>query len=239
VGDRPIDRFAVLIAAYNAAKTIGAVITGTRPFSPDTVVVVNDGSTDCTGAIADRLADVVLRHEANRGKGAALVTGLIYLRDNGYDVAVTLDADGQHPPELIPKFIARYRETSCDLVLGCRAFGLGRMPLPRLLGNRLSSFWVSVACRSKVPDSQCGFRLYNLRTLPLERLTTHGFDMETEILLETCRRGARIEHVEVPLIYKAGGSSHFNQLGDTLAVTRVIARYLFSKRRTRIHSQEE
>ena len=239
MGERPIDRFAVLIAAYNAAETIGAVVTRTRPFSPDTVVVVDDGSTDGTGAIADQLADVVLRHEANRGKGAALVTGFTYLRDNGYDVTVTLDADGQHPPELIPEFVAKHQEPACELVLGCRPFGLGRMPLLRLLGNRLSSFWVSVACRSKVPDSQCGFRLYNLRTVPLERLTTHGFDTETEILLETCRRGARVEHVEVPLIYKASGSSHFNQLGDTITIARVIARYLFSKRRTRAHTREE
>lgn len=239
MGERPIDRFAVLIAAYNAAETIGPVVSRIRPFSPDTVVVVDDGSRDGTGAIAEQLADVVLRHEANRGKGAALVTGFTYLRDNGYDAVVTLDADGQHPPELIPKFVARYQETACELVVGCRPFGLGRMPLLRLLGNRLSSFWVSVACRGKVPDSQCGFRLYGLQTLPLEMLTTHGFDTETEILLEMSHQGARMEQVEVPLIYKPGGGSHFNQLGDTIAVTRVIARYLFGKRWARIPNRGE
>ncbi len=238
MGKRPIDRYAVLIAAYNAAETIGAVVTGTRPVSPDRVVVVDDGSTDGTGAIADELADVVLRHEANRGKGAALITGLTYLKDNGYDVAVTLDADGQHPPGWIPEFVAKYQETACELVLGYRSFRLGKMPLLRLLGNRLSSFWVSVACRSKVLDSQCGFRLYKLRTLLLEKLTTHSFDTETEVLLETCRQGGRIEQVEVPLIYKAGGS-HFKQLGDTIAIARVIARYLLGRRRTRTHSRGE
>jgi glycosyltransferase involved in cell wall biosynthesis len=138
-------QFAVLIAAYNASKTIESVITETRRFWPGAVVVVDDGSRDGTGAAAEELADVVLRHEANRGKGAALVTGLTYLRENGYNVAITLDADGQHPPELIPGFVAKYQETACDLVVGCRPFALRRMPLLRLLGNRLSSFWVSVA----------------------------------------------------------------------------------------------
>jgi len=224
-------RFAVLIAAYNASKTIESVLTETRRFWRGAVVVVNDGSTDGTGAAAEALADVVLRHEVNRGKGAALITGLTYLRENGYNAAITLDADGQHPPELIPEFVAKYQETACDLVVGGRPFALGRMPLLRLLGNRLSSFWVSVACGRSIPDSQCGFRLYDLRTIPLEKLTTHGFDAETEMLLETCRRGGRIEQVKVPLIYRAS-RSHFDQLGDTLAIARVIARYLFSRRRT-------
>ena len=155
------------------------------------------------------------------------ITGLTYLKDKGHDVAVTLDADGQHLPECIPQFIARHRETACELVLGRRPFSVRTMPFLRLVGNQLSSFWVSVACRSKILDSQCGFRLYRLAAMRLELLTTRGFDMETEILLQTRRRGGRIEQVEVPLIYTAGGFSHFKQLNDTLKVARVISRYLF------------
>lgn len=236
--ERLTGRFAVLVAAYDASKTIESVLTETRRHWPGAVVVVDDGSRDGTGAAAESLADVVLRHEANRGKGAALVTGLNYLRENGYDAAITLDADGQHPPELIPEFVAKYKEASCDLVLGCRPFALRRMPLLRLLGNRLSSFWVSVACGRSISDSQCGFRLYDLRRIPLEKLTAHGFNAETEILLETCRQGGSIEQVKVPLVYD-DSRSHFDQLGDTLAIARVIARYLFSRRRTGTHRKNE
>jgi len=223
-------RFAVLIPAYNAASTIESVLEGARSHSPDVIVVVDDGSTDGTQDIAAEHAELVLRHQTNLGKGAALITGLGYLQRHGYDVAITLDADGQHSVDSIPDLLGRFIETDCELVLGCRPFSLGKMPFLRLIANRLSSFWVSAICRTKIRDSQCGFRLYKLSAIRLDELTTHGFETETEILLETCLRGSRIEQVPTPLIYKSDGQSHFRQGADTLAIARVIVRYLFGKR---------
>ena len=223
-------RFALLIPAYNAASTIRSVLEEARSGSPDAIVVVDDGSTDGTGDIASGHADLILRHHANLGKGAALITGLGYLQRNGYEAAITLDADGQHSVNSIPDLIARFVETDCELVLGYRPFSLGKMPFLRLLANRLSNFWASTVCGTKIRDSQCGFRLYKLSAIRLEELTTHGFEAETEILFQICRRGGRIEQVLTPLIYKPGGQSHFRKLRDTLAIARVIVRYLLGRR---------
>ena len=223
-------RFAVLIAAYNAASTIEPVLERAKSHSPDVIVVVDDGSADGTQCIANEHADVVLRHQTNLGKGAALITGLGYLQRHGYEAAITLDADGQHSVDSVTDLLARFIEIDCELVLGRRPFALGKMPLLRLLANRLSSFWVSVVCKTKIRDSQCGLRLYKLSAIRLDELTTHGFDTETEILLKTCLCGGRIEQVPTPLIYKPDGQSHFRQLRDTLAIARVIIRCLFGKR---------
>ncbi|MBN2208225.1 MAG: glycosyltransferase family 2 protein [Candidatus Coatesbacteria bacterium] len=218
------ERFAVLIPAYNADKTLEQVVAGAKRFV-DTVIVVDDGSSDRTRKIAEARADRVLSHESNLGKGAALKTGLRWLRERGYEAAVTVDADTQHDPSCIPSFLKTYANTECDLVLGARPFALGKMPALRLIANRFSTFWVSFVCRRKILDSQCGFRLYRLAPLDFEALHCRGFDMETEVLIETCRRGGRVEAVEVPLIYRKGVGSHFGQIRDTLRVSRVIARY--------------
>jgi len=220
---------AVLIAAFNAAETIESVIRGTKPHV-DIVVVVDDGSTDETASIASSLADQVLTHDANMGKGASLITGFSWLCERGFDAAITLDADAQHPPSCIPAFIDKYLETGCDLVIGARPFAFRKMPFLRLLANRLSSFWISIACGRKILDSQCGFRLYKISSVPLESLRARGFGLESEILLQMCRAGKRIETIQVPLIYADGGS-HFRSIVDSLRVGRVIARYLFASRR--------
>ncbi|MBN1593769.1 MAG: glycosyltransferase family 2 protein [Candidatus Coatesbacteria bacterium] len=228
-----VGRCAVLVAAYNAAETLGPLLEDVRRHFTGDLILVDDGSTDATGDIGGNLANVVLSHDTNRGKGAALITGFTHLIGEGYQAVVTLDADGQHLPEFIPRFIEMFERTGCDLVLGRREFSIRTTPFLRYFGNVLSSFWISIISGVKVKDSQCGFRLYRLEAIQTQKLATSGFDTETELLFQIRQDGGRIEQVDIPLIYKAGGKSNFKRIWDTLAVTRVIVRHLLNWRRCR------
>jgi glycosyltransferase involved in cell wall biosynthesis len=99
-----VERVLVLIPAFNAAKTVGEVVSATREQTAD-VVVIDDGSRDDTAGVARAAGALVLQHAANRGKGGALKTGFAYALEHGYDAVITLDADGQHLPHEIPKFL--------------------------------------------------------------------------------------------------------------------------------------
>src|SRR5690242_13163545 len=112
---------ALVIPAYRAAATIGDVVARARRAAPETrCYVVDDGSDDATDTAARATGAVLLTHERNRGKGAALATGIARALEDGADIIVTLDADGQHPPEEIPKLVAPI-DQGADLVLGARA----------------------------------------------------------------------------------------------------------------------
>src|ERR1700751_1829800 len=126
---------AVVIPAYQAPATIRDVVAGVRRTVPDaTVYVVDDGSTDGTGAAGRERGAVVLVHRHNHGKGAALRTGIERALADGAAVIVTLDADGQHPPEEIPRLVAPVRSGDAELVLGARDRGR-TMPLGRRCSN--------------------------------------------------------------------------------------------------------
>src|SRR5258708_30997452 len=138
-------RPAILIPALNAADTVEGVVKGLRAQVGDLIpiFVVDDGSTDATAELAEKAGARVLRHPINRGKGAAIRTGLRAARDAGCDVALTVDADGQHPPD----HAARLLDSSYDphaLVLGTRDLALSGAPRGHLTGNTASHCRLSV-----------------------------------------------------------------------------------------------
>jgi glycosyltransferase involved in cell wall biosynthesis len=118
-----------IIPALNAERTVRHVIEQARK-NIEPVVVIDDGSSDRTGEVARAAGAIVLRHDVNRGKGAALKTGFRWARENGYDGVITLDADGQHLPSEIPKFLRQVELGAEDLIIGGRAHLFGQM-LPR------------------------------------------------------------------------------------------------------------
>jgi len=152
---------AVVIPCLNEAAAIEAVVRQVREHLP-TVFVVDDGSSDTTGAAAARAGAEVLRHEQPRGKGAALHTGLKCARDRGFIWAMTLDGDGQHSPEDISVLLRCAERTEATLVIGNRMTDPRGMPWLRRQVNRWMSHRLSKLAGRPLPDTQCGFRLMKL-----------------------------------------------------------------------------
>ncbi len=215
---------AVVIPAYQAAATIATVVTGARRACPDaTVYVVDDGSGDETGEWGRGKGATVLVHPRNLGKGAALRTGIDRALADGAGVVVTLDADGQHPPEEIPRLLAPIARGEADVVLGARA-RTAAMPLGRRCTNWLSAALASRIGNRAVPDAQTGFRALARRAAELVRPRETRYDFEAAFLLEALAQGLRVRSVPIATVY-AGRPSHFRHWEDTWLLARVFTRY--------------
>ena len=214
-------KVAIVIPAYQAARTVADVVAGARTVAP--VYLVDDGSTDRTGDVGRGKGATVLTHATNRGKGAALATGIEAALAAGAEMIVTLDADGQHPPAEIPRLLAPILAGQADLVLGARE-RTGAMPVGRRITNWISARLATRIAGQGVRDAQTGFRAFT-RALA-ERVRPRGdrYDYETAFLLAACADGFRVACVAVPTIY-AGAASHFRPWADTWRVVRVFARY--------------
>jgi glycosyltransferase involved in cell wall biosynthesis len=214
----------VVIPAYQAAATIGGVVARTRSAAPGAIVyVVDDGSTDGTGEEARGKGAIVLAHPRNRGKGAALATGIAAVLVGGAEVIVTLDGDGQHPPEEIPRLVAPVAGGEADVALGARARS-GAMPLGRRCTNWLSARLASRIGGGPVPDAQTGFRGFTRGVAEAIRPRETRYDFEAAFLLEALARGLRVRSVPVPTVYE-GRRSHFRHWGDSWRIARVFGRY--------------
>ena len=152
--DRPGEIIA-LIPAYNEVRYIADVVKRTLEHLP--VVVVDDGSSDGSGAAAALAGAKVIAHKTNQGKGTALNTGFNYAVHRGVDALITLDADGQHDPDEIPLFIEAFRAGKGDLIIGQRTFA--EMPTKSQFGNRVGTWLLGKAMGQPVPDNQSGYRL--------------------------------------------------------------------------------
>ena len=205
---------AVIIPCRNEAASIAPLVEGVRKIVPK-IFVVDDGSADSTSRAAERGGAVVLRHEKSRGKGAALQTGWNHARQLGFKWALTMDGDGQHAPEDIPKFFARAEKTSADLVVGNRMDDAEKMPRVRRFVNRWMSKKISRLARQNFPDSQCGFRLISLDALAATPVHAAHFEIESEVLLLFALAGRKIEFVPIQVIYKTERSK-IHPLRDTL-----------------------
>jgi len=217
---------AVVVPAYRAAATVGDVITRVQAANPGaTVLVVDDGSDDDTATHALAAGAAVASHEQNQGKGRALGSGLgAAVALEGMRYVVTLDADGQHPPERIADLLAPLMAGEADLVVGARDRDPRVMPAPRRLTNWLSSTLVSRAIGTAVPDSQSGFRAMTRAVAAQVRPAGQRYEFETEFLFAAAAGGFRIGAVPIPTVYGTS-VSHFRSVGDTLALCRVFARH--------------
>lgn len=220
-------RVAVIVPAYQAAASVGGVVTGARAALPGaSVYVVDDGSHDATSAAAMAAGALVLRHADNQGKGAALAWGIARALADGAAVLTTLDADGQHPPEALPRLVAALVRGDADLVLGARARS-GTMPLGRRFTNWLSATIASRIGKVPVPDAQTGLRAFSCRlAVELQPLIAsyRRYDYEAAFLLATLRRGYGVVSVDIPTIY-VRTPSYFRGWEDGWRVSRVFVRY--------------
>ena len=221
-----MNKICVLIPAYNAAGTIGPVLEKAQSLSLNTIVV-NDGSNDETGMIAQEHGVHLLEHSANLGKGAALRTGFQSILEKDYELIITLDADGQHDPLEIPSLLRIFQIVQPDLLIASRAGGFNRMTFLRRFWNRLGVRAVARLCHCDITDSQSGFRLIRTKILREISLTTIGFEMELELLIKACKKGFSVLSIPIDVPRVDGtGSSHFRPVTDTWLVCKLFLRSL-------------
>lgn len=220
-------KVAVLIPALNAERTLGAVVAQARA-EHEPVIVIDDGSSDRTGDVARETGATVLRHDVNRGKGAALKTGFAWALENGFDGVITLDADGQHLPREIPKFLAAREETGGDLIIGGRSHLFAQMLPRRRMANRFSALCIAWSSGARVTDSQSGYRFYSATLLRSIHLRADGFDLESEVIVRAGRRGLKIVTIPIELGFVDGvATSHYKPLADTLRIAWTVTRTRF------------
>lgn len=213
-------RILALIPAYQAAHLVPDVIRGAAPHLP--VLVVDDGSSDDTAGAARAAGAEVLRQEPNQGKGAALKRGFAHALEQGCDAVLTLDADGQHDPAEIPKFLAEWRVSHPDLIIGARRFD--EMPFVRRLSNTIGRWALSRAVGVDIPDNQSGYRLLSRRLVAaMEESGESGFEFEVDMVLLCLRRGWPMAWVPIRTIYEGKGS-HISPVQHVVQFFRMVGR---------------
>jgi len=214
---------AVLIPALNAAQTLSEVLLKVHSFvPPECVFVVDDGSTDETSLIARESGACVVRHAENRGKGAALRSGFErILAETRYQRVITMDADLQHDPAEIPKFVLRWNAGGADVIIGSRRRIGSGMPIHRMLSNTITSLLVSARAGVVVRDSQSGYRCISRKVLSAVEFSSDGFEAETEMLIKAARRGFMIDFVPIATIYR-NEPSHMTHWQTTKRFLQVL-----------------
>jgi len=215
---------AAVIPAYQEQKHVGEVAQRART-QLEHVLVVDDGSTDATADRARAAGVDVVVHPQNRGKGESIKTGLRHWFDRGSEYVVLLDADGQHLPEEISRFVgAITSESGAKVFIGSRMNDTRTMPLLRRMVNRYMSNKISRVCGQQIPDTQCGFRMLHRDIIPEVLSGSSRFEYETEMLIIASRKRYRIASVPISTIYSDEVSS-INPVRDTLRFFKLMRRY--------------
>lgn len=225
---QPDFKSVVVIPAFNEQGRIGQVVHRVLEHIAN-VVVVDDGSSDATAVEAAAAGARVVKHDGNRGKGVALNTGFADARARGFDVVITMDADGQHDPADLPRFMEAYQRTGIPVLIGNRMTANDTMPFVRRMTNRFMSWLLSREMGQYMPDTQCGYRLFRCDVIPLVITHSERFAAESEILLHVAERGIRIDAVPVATIYR-GEKSKINPIKDTLRFFRMLSHYRRNRR---------
>jgi glycosyltransferase involved in cell wall biosynthesis len=193
------------IAAYNEAKYVGSIVLQARQYV-DEVIVVDDGSTDNTARVAALAGATVVRHNENRGKGAAIQSILAEARKRNPDVLVLLDADAQHDPNEIPILIKPISE-DFDLVIGSREAQDDKTPRYRRIGKKVISSSTRFASKTDIFDSESGFRALSPKAISELELQEKGFAIESEMITRAAAKDLKITEVPISNIYTTDGST--------------------------------
>jgi glycosyltransferase involved in cell wall biosynthesis len=221
----------VVIPVYNHEHAVGIVTSAVLALGLP-CILVDDGSTPACARVLDALADAapgaitLLRHEVNRGKGAAVLTGMRHAADAGHSHALQIDADGQHSSADIPQFLAQAAANPAALIVGCPQYDES-VPAARLYARYLTHVWVWINTLSlQVRDSMCGFRVYPLApllALAERRRLGERMDFDIEVLVRLCWDGLHVVNVPTRVVYPLDGVSHFRVWLDNLLISRMHA----------------
>ncbi len=197
-----------ILPAFNEEISIGSVVLHTRQHA-DHVIVIDDGSTDRTAEVAQLAGAKVIRHISNMGKGVALKTGFEYVRQNGAEVVVTMDSDGQHDPEEISKLVTPILKGEADMVNGSRYLnGNGKStPFYRRIGQNILDTVTNINSGLTVTDTQSGFRAFSRNTFSTFKFRSNGLAIESEMLMDAANAGFKVKEVEIGVRYDVDGSS--------------------------------
>ena len=223
---------ACVIPVYNHGQRIEGVIRDALKLGLP-VIVVDDGSTDSTPAILNRIPDItVLRHPENQGKGAALLTGFAAAVQLGYDQALTIDGDGQHRPEDAGALLQAVADGSRVIVVGRREGMVGKnVPWTSRFGRGFSNFWVWAAGGPLISDSQSGFRLYPLPEALQLNVKARRYQFEVEVLVRAKQQGINTVEAPIPVVYQPKGErvSHFRPWRDFCRNSSTFSRLIWER----------
>ncbi len=228
---KPTD-LAVIIPAFNEARTIKRIVEQSLQHSPH-VIVVDDGSTDETVAMLEGLPVTLIRNNENKGKGFSLLVGFAEALEKSVEAVITLDADGQHNPEDIGRLAKAGAQYPDHFIIGARLRNQQFSPRYRLRANKVADFFISLAAKAWVQDTQSGFRLYPANFLKQLDLAAHQnkrFVLESRIVIEAAHRGYPIAMLPIDAYYPEGArGSHYKWLVDTLHIALMISQQFLKR----------
>ena len=218
IADKP-KKICIIMPAFNEARVISEVIANTKkvfsksPYSVE-VVVINDASKDDTSNIARKSGAVVIDHILNSGAGGATATGLRYAEKNGFDIAATMDSDGQHDPNDVLSGVNEIIKINSDLLIGSRLIDKKGMSFVKVIGNKGLSLITYLLFGVNSTDSQSGLRVYSRKALEQLRWKTNGYEFCSEMLWRAKQIGLKIGEFPIRAIYtdysKSRGQNNWN-----------------------------
>jgi len=184
----------LVIPTFNNHSSLREIVSGALKSGLNTLVV-DDGSTDDAIETIKHLPVEVIKHPQNMGKGRAILSGAYWADEQGYSHIITHDADGQHNPDDIPKFLDKIKEKPISIIVGARDFEFGPVPESRVFGRKFANFWVRVSSGSSIADSQSGFRAYPLEVLKKVKCRAKRYNFEVEVLVRAVWAGIILNSV--------------------------------------------
>jgi len=197
------------LPAYNEEKNIAAIILKLKKIT-DTIIICNDGSTDLTSEIAEKMGAIVVNHSKNLGYGAAIRSIFSKAKELKSDILVTFDADGQHRVEDISMVAEPIEKNEADIVIGSRFLNNDDSQVPgyRKAGIKAITAVANTSIESKLTDSQSGFRAYSIKVINELTPSEFGMGVSTEILIKANKLGLRIKEVPITVSYEGDTSTH-------------------------------
>ncbi len=199
-------KIVAVIPCLDEEKFIGDIVIRTRR-QVSKVIVVDDGSTDQTAEVATVSGAEVIRHQKQRGAGAATMSGFEAALKQSADIVIALDGDGQHDPDEIPLLLQPILDGQADLVIGSRFLKVAKVPTYRKLGIDVITWLYNLGVKNKIIDAQSGFRAYSKKTLESIHITIPGFGFSIQTLVQARKSGVRIVEVPISIIYHDQGST--------------------------------